>query len=83
MLARFRWYLSGDLDVNALHAQGKKRFSIEVALVRELCAVECSDADIRRIFDEVKPHKHEERKRASPGNRYGYLNLLLHYARQL
>lgn len=81
VLGRFHWYLKDGFDVDALHAQGKKRFSIELAIVRNLCAVGCSDDRIRDIFDEVKPHKHQERKRANPGNPYGYLNLLLHYAR--
>ena len=79
---RFRWYLE-DTTEEDVHAQGQSRYKIEFAIV--CCLIEeadCSDAEIRSLFDEWEPLKHAARKAVARTNPYEYLDLTIGNARK-
>jgi hypothetical protein len=79
---RFGWYLDDPPLREEIYARGQTRAGIEFALVLALIEDgDCSDEEIRDLFDEWLPLKHAEKLREVPGNPYGYLELTIKNAR--
>lgn len=59
---RFRWYLDDPPTEEEIHAKGQARHAIEFALALALIEdAECSDEEVRALFDQWLPLKHLER----------------------